>query len=262
MTYIGQSLRRFEDPKLLQGQGRFVEDMQLPDMLHVAVLRSPYAHARLVSIDASAAKDLPGVVTVLSGDDLADVLRDIPRRYAPELEGVEVPSHPVLARDKVCYVGQPVAVVVSLERYTAHDALDRIAVRYDPLPPVVDLRAAAEGRPVLHETFGSNVAMRVQLGRGDVDAAFAQADEVIEARYEAPRLSATPMECRGVIAQYMPSEQHLTLWTSTQVPHKVQRFLLQMFVDPPQHLRVIAPDVGGGFGQKVEIWPEEAACSY
>jgi carbon-monoxide dehydrogenase large subunit len=227
MTHIGQSLKRFEDPRLLQGQGCFVEDMQLPDMLYVAVLRSPHAHARLVSIDATAAKDLPGVVTVLSGDDLVEAVRDIPRRYAPELVGVEVPAHPVLARDKVCYVGQPVAVVVARDRYTAHDALDNIAVRYDPLPPVVDLRTAAAGHPVLHETFGSNVAMRVQLGRGDVDAAFAQADEVIEARYEVPRLSATPMECRGVIARYE-----------------------------------LAPDVGGGFGQKVEIWPEEAACGY
>lgn len=262
MTYIGQSLKRFEDPGLLQGEGRFVEDIQLPNMLHAAVLRSPHAHARLVSIDTAAAGDLPGVVTVLSSDDLAGALRDIPRRYAPELEGVEVPAHPVLARDKVCYVGQPVAVVVAQDRYTAQDALDRIAVRYDPLPPVVDLRAAAAGHPVLHATFGSNVAMRVRLGRGDVDAAFAQADEVIEARYEVPRLSAAPMECRGVIARYERADQHLTLWTSTQVPHKVQRFLLQMFVEPPQTLRVIVPDVGGGFGQKVEIWPEEAACGY
>jgi carbon-monoxide dehydrogenase large subunit len=236
--------------------------MQVPDMLHAAVLRSPYAHARLQSIDVSAAQNRPGVVSVLTEDALAGAIRDIPRRYAPELEGIEVPAHPILARHKVCYVGQPVALVVAQDRYTAHDALDDIVVAYDPLPPVVDLRQAAAGQPLLHETFGSNVAMRVQLGRGDVEAAFAQADRVLEARYEAPRLSAAPMECRGVIAQYNRAKQHLTLWTSTQVPHKVQRLLLQMFVDLPQKLRVIAPDVGGGFGQKVEIWPEEAACSY
>jgi carbon-monoxide dehydrogenase large subunit len=199
---------------------------------------------------------------VLTADALAGTMLDIPRRYAPELEGIEVPAHPILARHKVCYVGQPVALVVAQDRYMAHDALDDIVVAYDPLPPVVDVRQAAQGQPLLHDTFGSNVAMRVQLGRGDVDAAFAQADHVIEARYESPRLSAAPMECRGVIAQYDRAQQHLTLWTSTQVPHKVQRLLLQMFVDPPQKLRVIAPDVGGGFGQKVEIWPEEAACSY
>ncbi len=262
MTYIGTSLKRFEDPKLLQGQGTFVDDMQLPNMLYAAVLRSPYAHAHLRSIDASAVRDQPGVVTVLTAEDLAGEMRDIPRRYTSELEGVEVPAHPVLARDKVCYVGQAVAVVVARDRYTAYDALEMFQVAYDPLPPVVDLRQAAENQPLLHEAFGSNVAMRIQLGRGDVQAAFAQADHVIQGRYEAPRLSAAPMECRGLVAQYEPATQGLTLWTSTQVPHKVKRFLLQMFVNPPQDLRVIAPDVGGGFGQKVEIWPEEAACSY
>ena len=123
MTYIGTSLKRFEDPKLLQGQGTFVDDMQLPNMLYAAVLRSPHAHAHLRSIDASAVRDQPGVVTVLTAEDLAGEMRDIPRRYTSELEGVEVPAHPVLARDKVCYVGQAVAVVVARERYTAHDAL-------------------------------------------------------------------------------------------------------------------------------------------
>ncbi len=262
-AYIGQSLKRFEDPRLLKGQGTFVDDMQLPEMLHAIVVRSPHAHARMLSIDTAPARALPGVVSVLTANELAGKVRDIPRRVVADLDGVTVPEHPVLAGDRACYVGQPVAVVVAETRALAEDAADQLRVAYDPLPPVLDLRpAAANASMLLHDAMGTNIALRVQFGRGDVDATFAKADRIVRGRYEVPRISPAPMECRGLLAQYHAQEHSLTLWTSTQVPHKVKRFLVQTLVQPLRHLRVIAPDVGGGFGQKVEIWPEDVACSY
>lgn len=262
-SYIGQSLKRFEDPRLLKGQGTFVDDIQLPGMLHAVVVRSPHAHARIQSIDAASAQALPGVITVLTARELAGNVRNIPRRVVPDLDEVDVPEHPVLATDRVCYVGQPVAVVVAEARGVAEDAADALQIAYDPLPPVLNLRHAAEDTStLLHDEMGTNVALRLQLGRGDVEVTFARADRIVRGRYEVPRISAAPMECRGLVAQYRPEDEQLILWTSTQVPHKVKRFLAQTLVQAPRHLRVLTPDVGGGFGQKVEIWPEDVACSY
>jgi aerobic carbon-monoxide dehydrogenase large subunit len=263
MSYSGQPIKRFEDPRLLTGQGTFVDDLQVPDMLYAVMLRSLHAHARIHAIDASAARRLPGVVQVLTAQDLVGKVKDIPPRPTPELEGVSVPEHPVLAREKVCYVGQPVAVVVAHDRYLARDALDRIEVDYQSLPPVMDpWEAAQEGAMPIHEAFGSNVAMRIQEGHGDVQAAFAQADAVIRGRYEVPRLSPAPMEGRGLLAQYRPEADLLTLWASTQVPHRLKNSVQRLLMRPPRQVRVIAPDVGGGFGQKVETWPEDIALSY
>ena len=237
--------------------------MQLPDMLHAVALRSPHAHARIVSVDAEAARRLPGVVTVLTARDLAGKARPIPRRVVEDLSGVDLPEHPVLAEARVCYVGQPVAMVVAASRALAEDAAELIEVTYEALAPVVDLRAASEdGAPLTHDETGTNVGLKLRLGRGDVDAAFAAADRIVRQRYEVPRLSAAPMEGRGLIAQYEAAEQRLTLWTSTQVAFKVKRFLQQTLVETPREVRVITPDVGGGFGQKVELWPEEVACSH
>jgi carbon-monoxide dehydrogenase large subunit len=261
--YIGRSLKRFEDPRLLVGEGQFIDDMQLPDMLHAVVVRSTHAHARLVSVDAEPVRRQPGVITVLTARQLTGKVRDIPRRVIDDLSGVELPEHPVLAGDRVCYVGQPVAIVVAESRALAEDAAEQIEMAYEPLPPVVDLRAASEdGATLVHGAMGTNVALQLRLGRGDVDAAFAAADHIVRGRYEVPRLSAAPMEGRGLIAQYQPQEEHLTLWTSTQVAFKVKRFLAQTLIEAPRQLRVITPDVGGGFGQKVELWPEDVACSY
>ena len=262
-SYIGQSLKRFEDPRLLKGQATFVDDMQLPGMLHAVVVRSPHAHARILSINAASAQALPGVITVLTARELAGKVENIPRRVVPELDEVDVPEHPVLAIDRVCYVGQPVAVVVAENRGIAEDAADELHMAYDPLPPVMNLRDATEdASTLLHDEMGTNVALRLQIGRGDVDATFARADRIVRGSYEVPRISAAPMECRGLVAEYHSGDEQLTLWTSTQTPHKVKRFLAQTLVQSPRHLRVLAPDVGGGFGQKVEIWPEEVACSY
>jgi aerobic carbon-monoxide dehydrogenase large subunit len=263
MGYIGQPLKRFEDPRLLTGGGTFVDDLELPNMLSAVVLRSPHAHARIGAIEATAARCLPGVVQVLTAEDLVGMVRDIPARPTPELEGIAVPEHPVLARDKVCYVGQPVAVVVAHNRYLAHDALEQIAVEYQPLPAIIDpWDAAQEGTIPIHETFGSNVAMRIREARGDLQAAFAQAEVIIRGRYEVPRLSPAPMEGRGLLARYQAEADLLTLWASTQVPHRLKNSVARLLMRPPRQVRVIAPDVGGGFGQKVETWPEDVALSY
>jgi aerobic carbon-monoxide dehydrogenase large subunit len=263
VRYSGQPLKRFEDPRLLTGKGMFVDDLQMPDMLYAAVLRSPHAHASIRSIHTLAARKLAGVAAVLTAKDIAGAVKDIPPRPTPELEGVNVPEHPVLAREKVCYVGQPVAVVVAHDRYLVKDALERIEVDYQPLPPMLDpLEAAREDATPIHPAFGTNVAMRVRVGRGDLQAAFAQADRVVRGRYDVPRLSPAPMEGRGLLAQYQPEADLLTLWASTQVPHKIKTYLPRLLTQPPRHLRVIAPDVGGGFGQKVEVWPEDVVLSY
>jgi carbon-monoxide dehydrogenase large subunit len=194
-TYVGKPLKRFEDPRLVTGQGTFVDDLRLPGMLHAVVLRSPHAHARILSIDTAAARALPGVVAVLTAADLTHAVRDIPPRHTRELEGVRVPEHPVLARGKVCYVGQPVAIVVAQDRYVARDALDLLRVDYQPLAAIMDpVTAAQDHATLLHEEFGTNVAMRLQVGRGDLQAAFAQADCVIREHFDVPRLAPAPLE--------------------------------------------------------------------
>ena len=262
-TYTGQSLRRREDHQLVQGHGTFVDDITLPGMLHAAVLRSPHAHARIVSLDATAAQDMPGVTTVLTPSDIVDTVKDIHPRPWARIEDMKAPEHPVLAKGKVCYVGQPVAVVVAEDQYLAKDALDLIEVEYDPLTPVVDLFEAAQGdSPPIHELMGNNVALRIHEGPGDVQGTFAGAACVVRQRYDLPRLSAVPMEGRALLAHYQSEEKSLTLWSSTQGPHTVKSYLSELLNLPLDSVRVIAPDVGGGFGQKVEVWPEEMTISY
>ena len=192
--YVSRPLKRFEDPRLVTGQGSFVDDLRLPGMLHAVVLRSPHAHARILSLDAAPARALPGVAAVLTASNIAGAVRDIPPRSTRELEGMQVPEHPVLARDKVCYVGQPVAIVVAQDRYIAKDALELLRVAYEPLPPLIDPVAAAQDSAApLHAEFGTNMAMRVRVGRGDLQAAFAQADCIVRERYDVPRLAPAPM---------------------------------------------------------------------
>ena len=263
VTWIGKPVKRFEDDRLLRGQGAYVDDLKLPDMLFASVLRSVISHARIVSIDTAEALSMPGVVAVLTARDIEGVVKDIPAIRREGMEELTIPEHPVLAKEEVCYVGQAVAVVVAEDRYTARDAQDLIHVEYEPLPVVTDpVQASEDGSTLLHKTSDSNVVMHLWAGRGDVDASFAQADRVVRGRWEAPRLSAVPVENRGLIAHYQPAEEVLTLWTSTQVPHRVKRYLGELLVPPPKKIRVIAPDVGGGFGRKIEVWPEELAISY
>src|SRR5262245_47277997 len=268
MRYAGQPLKRLEDPRLLTGNGSFVDDIRLPDMLYACVLRSPYAHARLRGIDVEAARRLPGVVAVITGVDIAGALGDLPTRAMEgewQVEAMHAPEQPVLARDKVCYVGQPVAVTVAADRYVARDAVDLIAVEYEPLPSILDpLEATQEDSPLIHEHLGTNIALRIRHDRqgADLDAAFAQADRIIRQRYEVQRLAPVPLETRGLIAHYQPQEDLLTIWASTQGPHRVRRQLARILNRPEARVRVIAPDVGGGFGEKGGVFPEDVAVAY
>jgi aerobic carbon-monoxide dehydrogenase large subunit len=266
MSYVGQAVKRFEDPRLVTGHGTYVDDLTLPDTLHAAVLRSPHAHARLRSVDASTARGLPGVVDVLAGADVAGVLRDIPTRAMDGERAVDVmraPEHPVLARDKVCYVGQAVAVVVARDPFAARDALEHIAVDYEPLASVLDLlEAVRDEAPVIHPSMGTNVAIQVRQRAGDVDGAFARADHVIRQRYRVPRLAPAPLETRGVMAAYQPRERLLTVWNSTQAAHRLKHYLSRLLNFPEEALRVVAPDVGGSFGVKDCIFPEDVLVPY
>ncbi|HJN88566.1 MAG: xanthine dehydrogenase family protein molybdopterin-binding subunit [Dehalococcoidia bacterium] len=262
MNYTGRPMKRSEDPRLLRGLGSFVDDIKLPGMLHACVVRSPYAHALISSVDTSAAGSMPGVVAVLTGEDLGGAVGDLAARQSPYLEGVNMPGHPALAGDRVCYVGQPVAVVVAEDPYLAKDAVDAVRVSYQMLPALMDpAEAAGADSTPIHQDLGSNVVMRFQTGRGDVAASFARAGRIVQGCYNVPRLSAAPMEGRGLVAWYQPQEGLLTLWAATQAPYKVKNHLEQLLFPPPAHVRVVAPDVGGGFGQKAETWPEDLAVS-
>jgi aerobic carbon-monoxide dehydrogenase large subunit len=268
MSYAGQSLKRLEDPKLVTGHGAFVDDIQLPDMLYACVLRSPHAHARIKSIDVAPARRLPGVVAVLTGADIAGVLRDLPTRAMEgewQVDEVKAPEQPVLARGKVCYVGQPVAVAVARDRYTARDAVDLMQVDYELLRPILDpLQAAEADSSPIHEPLGTNIALRIRHDRQghDLDAAFARAERIIRQRYDVQRLAPVPLETRGVVAHYQPQEDLLTIWASTQGPHRVRRQLARLLNRPESRVRVIAPDVGGGFGEKGGVFPEDVAIAH
>lgn len=266
MSYIGQPMKRFEDPKLVTGHGSFVGDVKLPDMLHAAVLRSPYAHARIRSVDVSAARDLPGVVAILTGADIAGILPDIPTRAMEgerAMDELHPPEHPVLATEKVCYVGQAVALVVARDPYVARDAVERLTVDYDPLPPVLDpFEAVREDAPTIHAALGTNIAMRLRQRAGDLEGAFAQADHIIRQRYIVPRVAPAPLETRGVVAHYQPQDGQLTVWNSTQAPHRLRHYLSHLLNQPEAMVRVIAPDVGGSFGIKDCIFPEDVLIPY
>ena len=260
-SYRGQGVPRMEDDRLLRGAGRFVDDVRLDGTLHAAVLRSAEPHAILRGVDCADALASPGVAAVYTGADLDGVVPDIGAIRREGMGESPVPEHPALARARVCYVGQPVALVVASTLAQALDARDRLAPRCEPLPPLLDPREAARDAAPLHPHIGSNVVMRTAAGDGDVAEAFEAADEIVEASYEIPRLVAMPMECRGIVAAPDAESRRLTIWTSTQVPHRVKTYLAAL-LPGGWDVRVITPDVGGGFGRKIEVWPEEVAVAY
>jgi carbon-monoxide dehydrogenase large subunit len=223
-------------------------------MTYAAILRSPYAHARIRSINVDKAKALPGVVAVLTGADLQG--KNVPCGWT--LPDMKVAPHPALAVGKVRYTGDAVAVVVTEERYLARDALDLIEVDYEPLPVVVDAEKAIQpGAPQLHDEVPNNTTFVWKVAGGDVDKAFREAEVVVKQRIVNQRLIPNAIEPRGMVAQYNPGSGDLTLWTATQIPHLV-RLLLSMVIGIPEHkLRVIAPEIGGGFGSKLYLYPEE-----
>jgi aerobic carbon-monoxide dehydrogenase large subunit len=203
VVYTGQSVKRFEDPRLLTGQGTFLDDIKLPGMLHAAVLRSPHAHAHITSIATAAARHVPGVVSVFTAAELAGVVEPVPTRRETEAEDLRPPVHPVLARDKVCYVGQPIAIVVAQDLAQAQDARTLIQVDSAPLSPVIDpVEAMQVAAPIVHQELGTNIALRTHNAGGDVEAAFAQAAHVVRQRYRVQRLAPAPLETRGIMAHY------------------------------------------------------------
>jgi aerobic carbon-monoxide dehydrogenase large subunit len=251
---LGRARTRKEDARLITGQTAWTDNLTLPGMLHMAFLRSPYAHAKITAVDTSAARSLPGVVAAFSGADFADEQGSLPCGW-PVTPDIVIPPHPPMAVDEVRYVGEAVAVVVARDRYAAADALASIDVTYEPLEPVLDMRTALEeGAPKTHETGNLSYDF-VFPTSGDIDAAFSGADVVLEREYRQQRLIATAMEPRAVVASWNGDD--VTLWSSTQIPHVLRFALGAFFGIPEQSIRVIAPDVGGGFGSKLQVTAEE-----
>ena len=254
--HVGRSLRRKEDPRLITGRGVFVDDMTLPGTLHAAIVRSPEAHARIVSIDTSAAKAMPGVDSVFTGEDMADLAAPCPMVWVPPGVDVHVPDHWPLARDKVGYVGQAVAVVLGHDKYGVVDAAEQVIVEYDPLPVVVDMeQALQEGAPIIHEEHGSNTVFEWTLPGGDVEGALRDSDVVIERRIVNHRTAGAAIEPRAALAEYR--EGKLNIWTTTQIPHVARVILSIQLGLSEDKIRVVAPEVGGGFGSKLQVYGEE-----
>src|SRR6267142_773479 len=258
--YVGQRLKRTEDPRLIKGLAHYVDDIGLPNILQVAFVRSVYAHARINGVDTAEALKAPGVVAVYTGKDIAKAVGPVP--CAAALPDLKVPDYRVLATGKALFVGHPIAAVVATDRYLARDAVDLISVDYEDLPAVVDVEAAAKGGPVIHEKFGNNIAYTLTSGEGDIEAAMNSADHIIKQRMVHQRLAPIAMEGRGVLARYFPGEEELTLWSSTQIPHLMRTQVALMIGLPENKLRVITPEVGGGFGSKLNVYAEEALLSW
>lgn len=250
---MGRSVKRKEDPILLMGKGTYVDDLHLPGMLYVAFYRSPYAHARIKAIDLSKVKEHPAVVAVMTGRDGARLLPSW-MKY-PGLRDVERYS---LALDKVRFVGDPVVAVVATDRYMAEDATELVEVDYEPLPPVVDAeKAVRTGAPLLYEKWGDNILLLRKFSGGDVEKAFHEADLIVQERLRSHRYTPTPIEPRGIVAHYEPVAGELTVWASSQFPHVLRTYLAQTLDFPEHRIRVIAPHVGGGFGPKSNVFPDE-----
>jgi aerobic carbon-monoxide dehydrogenase large subunit len=255
---VGTSMKRKEDPRMITGRGRYTEDIQLPGMLHAVIVRSPEAHAAIVSIDASMARELPGVVAVFTGEELAgDWSSGLAMAWAPPGVEIKTPDHWPLKHGQVKHVGDPVAVVVATTRGVALDAAEEVIVEYDPKPAVVDPEAAlAEGSPLVWESFGTNRTHQWGVSGGDIEAALGEADTTVTCRFVNHRTSGAPIEPRCSIAE--PRGDGMTLYSTTQIPH-IARFILGGMVGIPEDkLRVVAPDVGGGFGAKLQVYGEEA----
>jgi aerobic carbon-monoxide dehydrogenase large subunit len=258
-TWIGKPVARKEDAKLLTGQSRYIDDLTLPGMVFAVVVRSPFAHAHLKSVDVSKALEADGVVAAFTGADLADDwAASLPCVWLVT-EDTKQPFHRPLATDKVRHQGDAVAVVVAESRALAKDAAELVDVDYEPLDAVIDPEAAlADGAPLVHEEFGTNHCYTWTLKTDNADGVFADAPVTVKERYRQQRLVPNAMEPRGVLAQHLPAEDEYTLWSATQVPH-IARFWLSITCGIPESkLRVIAPDVGGGFGSKLNVYAEEA----
>jgi aerobic carbon-monoxide dehydrogenase large subunit len=269
--YVGGGVLRKEDPELLTGEARFIDDIALPGMLWVGVVRSPFAHARVNGVDVGAARALPGVVAAFSSADLADEWAaglpcawPIAKRSFPDptTEDPRMPDHWPVTKDRARFAGDAVAVVVAESRALVKDAVEAVEVDYEPLPAVLEIEdALAEGAPRVHDDFDSNEAYTWSLGdREATDRVFSDAPVVVKERYWHPRLIPNAIEPRGVVVQPAPAQGEFTMWSATQVPHIAKVTLALTTGIPETKLRVIAPAVGGGFGSKLNVYAEEAIC--
>ncbi|HZN30063.1 MAG TPA: xanthine dehydrogenase family protein molybdopterin-binding subunit [Xanthobacteraceae bacterium] len=265
-SFVGRSIPRREDHRLLTGKGQFIADLALPRMLHAAFVRSPVAHAHIRSVDLSRAASAPGVAYVLSGADLAKLLPPVPdtqlslpRKWTAQVQHKFInPQQPLLAHDKVRHVGEAVAVILAESRYAAEDAAQLVSLDLDPLPAVVDPEAALRaGAPVIHDKFATNLIGAFTIGKGDVDAALARASHKLKRRFHHHRYAAAPMECRGVVGAHDPRTDSVTIWSATQVVHWVRREAASVLGLPEARVRCLALDVGGGFGLKGHVYPED-----
>lgn len=255
--WFGQPVRRNEDERFLTGRGTFVDDIAPAGALHAAVLRSPVAHGRITRIDPSRARGLAGVVTVWTWEDLGDLWRPSPM-VVPNAALTHPRTQYPLARDKVNYVGEAVAFVVATDRYIAEDACDLIEVGYEVLPAVMDLETAVSGETLVHEGVPNNTAAVLVQQTGDPDRAFAEADHVFTEQLYLERSAGQPMETRAIVAQWDEIERVLTVWDTTQAPLSIRNGLAVLLGLPENAVRVVAPDVGGGFGTKIMMfYPEE-----
>ncbi|MBI4636359.1 MAG: molybdopterin-dependent oxidoreductase [Candidatus Rokubacteria bacterium] len=257
--FVGSEVKRLEDPRLLRGQAQYVDDLTLSGLVHGLVLRSPHAHARIVRLDAGRAAEQPGVCAVFTARDLEGHMQPKPLILAPP--NTKNPPRLALAQDRVRCVGDPVAFVVALDRAIARDAAELIEVEYDPLPAALDPEAAlAPGAPQVYPEAPGNIAYEHAWSSGDVDAAFGRAHRVVRLRLVNQRLAAVPLEPRGSVAQWQADS--LTFWTSTQGAHKTRSLLAETLGVPEHAIRVIAPDVGGGFGVKFGLYDEEVLTAF
>src|SRR6266487_903251 len=264
---LGSPIKRREDPRLITGQATYVDDIKLTGMFHMAVLRSPYGHARINSINTDAARKYPGVVAVYTAEDLkgavGSVAVAVPLGKMTEGMGIHGP----LAEGKVRFYGDPVAVVIADDRYTARDARDLIDIDYEPLPAAIDVEKAMQSdAPILYEEFGTNVPFGMHPPTDDIDKVFQQTQAdggvVVKARMVNQRVAPVAMETRGVVTEYRKANKTLTVWSSSQIPHLL-RNILAATVGLPQHqVRVIVPEVGGGFGSKLNVYPEELIAAF
>jgi aerobic carbon-monoxide dehydrogenase large subunit len=250
---LGKARRRKEDARLVTGQTSWTDNLTLPGMLHMGFVRSPHAHAKITGVDLTGAKAAPGVVAAFSGADLAGEQGSLPCAW-PVTPDIVIPPHPPMAVDEVRYVGEIVAAVVARDRYSLADALGAVDVSYDPLEPVLDLRTALDDdSPKVHEA--GNKSYEWVFANGDIDAAFSGAPVVLERTYRQQRLIPCAMEPRAVVSTWVGGE--VTVWSATQIPHVLRFALAAFFGIPEQDIRVIAPDVGGGFGSKLQVTAEE-----
>jgi aerobic carbon-monoxide dehydrogenase large subunit len=257
---IGASIRRVEDPLLISGKGCYVDDIRLPGMLHMMVLRSAYPHAKIISINTDAAKSIKGVIAVVTGPELPERLNINAQVMFP---GQKIPPHPVLARGAVHAPGTPVAAVVAESRAIAQDACNAIEVEYQALPSIQNAEDALKpGAPLAREELDSNICYTAVKKGGDVDKAFAQADHIVRMHIVSPRQVALAIEPRGVAANPDPMGKSLTVWLSTQGPHRARADLAGTLGIPENKIRLIAPDVGGGFGSKGPLYREDVLTSY